>query len=120
MEERQEQKTKKQRKELKAKKTSLIYYLSGGILSEKFIAKQGKLFALIIVLLIFSVSNRYTCQQKITEIENLKAKLLDLQFESLSISSELTRHIKRSQVEEMVLQKGLDLKTPNSPIIKIE
>ena len=120
METKQEQTTKKQRKELKARKTSLIYYLSGGILSEEFIAKQGKLFAVIIVLLIFSVSNRYTCQQKITEIENLKAQLQDLHYESLSISSELTSHIKRSQVEDMVMQRGLELKTPNSPIIKIE
>ena len=120
METKQEQKTKKQRKELKARKTSLIYYLSGGILSEEFIAKQGKLFAVIIVLLIFSVSNRYTCQQKITEIERLKDSLQDLRYESLSVSSELTSRIKRSQVEEMVLEKGLELKTPNAPVIKIK
>ena len=118
--EQKEKKTKKQRRELDTGKKSLIYYLSGGVLSEKFIAKQGWLFALIVVLLIFNVSNRYSCQQKITKIDRLKDSLKDLQYESLSISAEFTKHIKRSQVEETVLKKGTKLKTPNSPIIKIE
>lgn len=120
METKEEQKTKKQRKELKAKKSSLIYYLAGELLSEEFIAKQSRLFLLVIALIIFNISNRYSCLQKISEIESLKTQLQDLRYESLSVSSELTQHIKRSQVEELVLQNNLDIKTSNIPAVEIK
>lgn len=116
----EEQKIKRPRRVLKAKKSSLIYYLAGELLSEEFIAKQSRLFLLIITLIIFNISNRYSCLQKISEIESLKVQLQDLRYESLSVSSELTEHIKRSQVEDMVLQNNLEIKTSNIPAIEIK
>ena len=111
---------KKQKKELKPKKTSLIYYLAGGVLTEKFITKQAPLFITAIILVLLYIGNRYSCQQKINEIAALKVTLRNLQYESLSLSSELTEHIKRSPVEELVKQMNLDLKVPNTPAVRIK
>ena len=111
---------KRQTKELKTRKRSLIYYLAGGVLTEGFITKQGPLILVVIVLLFLYISNGYSCQQKINEIAVLKKELRDLQYESLSISSKLTEHIKRSQVEELVKTMNLDLQMPNTPAIKIK
>ena len=110
---------KRQKRELKTKKTSLIYYLAGGVLTEEFIVKQAPLFITVILLVFLYIGNGYSCQQKINDIAEMKRTLRNLQYESLAISSKLTEHIKRSQVEELVEKMNLDLKMPNTPAIKI-
>ena len=111
---------KRQKKELKPGKSSLIYYLAGGVLTEGFIVKHALTIFLAVVLVFVYIANRYSCQQKINEIASLKDTLRSLQYESLSLSSELTGHIKRSQVEELVKQMNLELKMPNKPAVKVK
>ena len=112
--------TKKQKKELTSKKTSLIYYLAGGILSEEFIIKQIPMFIAIVAVVFLYIGNRYSCHQKINEITVLKDSLQALEYHSLYLSAELTEHKKRSQLEVMIEQMGLDLKMSNTPTIEIK
>jgi hypothetical protein len=112
--------TKKQKKELKSKKTSLIYFLAGGILTEEFIIKQIPMFIAIVVVVFMYIGNRYSCHQKINEITVLKDSLQTLEYQSLFLSAEITEHKKRSQLEVMVEQMGLDLKMLNTPTIEIK
>ena len=112
--------TKKQKKELKLRKTSLIHYLAGGILTEKFIVKLTPMFFAIVVIIVIYIANRYSCHQKINEITVLKDSLQTLEYQSLFLSAELTEHKKRSQIEVMVEQMGLDLKMSNTPTIEIK
>lgn len=103
------------KKRKKKKENTFLYILGGGILKEDFILKHTKMLVLIVILVFFFIGNRYTCMQKIREIDRLKQELSDLRFEALSISSELTGNSRQSQIEALVEQKGLELEGAKSP-----
>jgi len=105
----------KEEKNRKKDRFSFLYILGGGILKEDFTAKHAKMIVLITVLLFFSIANRYTCIQKIKEIDRLQAQLKDVRFEALSISSELTGKSRQSQIEMLIKEHGLDLETAQTP-----
>ncbi|MCD7938149.1 MAG: hypothetical protein LUG98_14935 [Tannerellaceae bacterium] len=107
------------RKDKKEKRLSLLYILGGGILKEDFIVKHTKMIVLIVFLIFFFIGNRYTCMQKIKEIDRLRQKLRDVRFEALSISSELTGNSRQSQIEILVEQQGLDLEGAKSPAYEL-
>lgn len=106
----QPKKTKK-----KEKRLSLLYILGGGILKEDFIVKHTKMIVLIVILAFFFIGNRYTCLQKLKEIDKLQQKLADVRYESLSISSKLTGQSRQSQIESLVEEQGLELESAKSP-----
>ncbi|MDH6342185.1 hypothetical protein M2480_002121 [Parabacteroides sp. PFB2-12] len=107
------------RKKKKEKRFSLLYILGGGILKEDFIVKHTKMIVLVVVLLFFFIGNRYTCMQKLKEIDRLQQQLQDVRFEALSISSTLTGHSRQSQIESLVEEQGLDLKSAKTPAYEL-
>ena len=109
-----EQQSRKKAKR-KEKRLSLLYILGGGILNEDFIVKHTKMIVLIVVLVFFFIGNRYTCMQKLREIDNLQQQLRDVKFEALSISSELTGHSRQSQIETQIEEQGIDLEGAKTP-----
>ena len=102
-----DEKQKKTRK--KEKKLSLLYVLGGGILKEDFIVKHTRMIVLIVILMFFFIGNRYTCMQKLREIDRLQQQLRDVRFEALSISSELTGNSRQSQIELLIEEQGVEL-----------
>lgn len=110
MEETQRKKSKK-----KEKRFSLLYLLGGGILKEDFVVKHTKMLVLIVLLVFFFIGNRYSCMQKLKEIDKLQQQLKDVRFEALSISSELTGNSRQSQVELLIEEQGLDLEGAKTP-----
>lgn len=110
MEEKQRKRTKK-----KEKRLSLLYVLGGGILKEDFITKHTRMLVLIVVLVFFFIGNRYSCMQKLKEIDRLQQELKDVRFEALSISSELTGNSRQSQVELLIEQQGVELEVAKAP-----
>ena len=111
MEEVQQHKQTKKRE----KRFSILYVLGGGILKEDFIVKHTRMIVLIVLLLFFFIGNRYTCLQKLREIDRLQQRLRDVRFEELSISSELTGHSRQSQIELLIEEQGIDLETAKTP-----
>ncbi|MCC8094266.1 MAG: hypothetical protein LUG96_15685 [Tannerellaceae bacterium] len=107
---RQRKKSKK-----KEKRLSLLYVLGGGILTEDFIIRHTKMIVLIVVLVFFFIGNRYTCMQKLREIDRLQQQLRDVRFEALSISSELTGNSRQSQIELLVEEQGIELEGAKTP-----
>lgn len=110
----EEKKQQKQAKK-KEKKFSLLYILGGGILKEDFIVRHTKMIVLVVVLIFFFIGNRYTCMQKLREIDRLQQQLRDVRFEALSISSELTGHSRQSQIEMLIEEQGVDLEVAKTP-----
>lgn len=96
-----------------------MYILGGGILSADFIVKHTKMIVLIVILLFFYISNRYTCAIKLREIDHLQAQLKELKYEAQSVSAKLTGNTRPSQVEELVRQQGLDLEKAKTPHYKL-
>ena len=62
------------------------------------------------------VSNRYSCQQDMLEIDKLGKDLTDAKYKALASSSELTEMCRESNVLEMLKNnKDSMLKIPNQP-----
>ena len=71
---------KKTRK--KEKRLSFWYILGGGVLKEDFILRHTRMIVLLVVLAFFFIGNRYTCMQKLREIDRLQQQLRDVRFEA--------------------------------------
>ena len=100
-------------------KFSIKNFLVGNILTEDYVIKQSKLLVLIVFLFVIFISNGYSCMKKLTKIENLKAKLMDVKYENLVISTELTSNSRQSQVEALLEAKGIELSGSKSPALEI-
>lgn len=108
-----EEKQKKTKK--KEKRLSLLYILGGGILTEDFILNHTRMIGLVVFLVFFFIGNRYTCLQKLKEIDQLQQQLRDVRFEALSISSELTGNSRQSQIEMLIEEQGIELEGAKTP-----
>ncbi|MDR0427875.1 MAG: hypothetical protein LBH12_04645 [Dysgonamonadaceae bacterium] len=107
-------------KESNRKKNFWQYFFGGEILKEDFVIKQSKLLILVVILFIIFISNGYSCQKKLTQIEDLKAELRDVKYENLVISTRLTSSSRQSQIEVLLGKKGIDLASPTTPAFIIE
>jgi hypothetical protein len=107
----------KQQKKKKKKENrfSIIYILGGGLLKEDFIVRHTRMIVLVVILLFFFIGNRYTCMQKLREIDRLQQQLRDVRFEALSISSELTGNSRQSQIELLIEEQGIELEVAKNP-----
>ncbi|WP_080905495.1 FtsL-like putative cell division protein [Parabacteroides sp. Marseille-P3160] len=108
---RQQKKTKRK----KEKRFSPLYILGGGILKEDFIVRHTRMIVLVVILIFFFIGNRYTCMQKLREIDRLQQQLRDIKFEHLSISSELTGNSRPSQIEQLIEEQGIELEGAKTP-----
>ena len=104
-------------------KKSVLRYLykttadifKGKSISNEFLIKHWVTIFVFIFLVLVYISNRYSCQQKMTEIGMLNKQLTDIRNEAQTWSSELMGRSRQSQVQELVNTKGLQLKTSNRP-----
>ena len=103
----------------KKKTKSLPYILSGGFLTEDFVIKQSGLLILIVVLIVIFISNGYSCQKKLTRIEDLKSELRDVKYENLVIATQLTSSSRQSQIEALLESKGIELSGPTTPAFEL-
>ena len=90
--------------------------LGGDILSTSTIRRQIWVFMLITFFVIIYISNRYSCQQNLIEIDKLQKELQHAKYKALSSSSQLTEKCRESHVLDM-LQNNKDslLKIANQP-----
>ncbi|MEA4983119.1 MAG: FtsL-like putative cell division protein [Paludibacter sp.] len=94
--------------------------LNGNILTKKFIRKQYPLIALMVVLSIFYIDNRYSSEKQITGITELKRKIQDAKYESLTISAELMEISRQSNILLLLQSKGMELRPGATPPIVVE
>ena len=96
-------------------RTSLKNIIGGDILATDFFRRQTKLLVLIMVLILFYIHNRYSCQQQMIEIDKLKKELIDIKYDALTRSSELMEKSRQSRIEEYIATKESDLQTSTNP-----
>lgn len=106
---------KEQSQREKGKKMSFKSILGGDILANDFFRRQTRLLILIMIFTIIYISNRYSCQQEMIEIDRLKKELIDIKYDALTRSSELTEKTRQSRIEEYISEKESDLKTSTNP-----
>ena len=76
--------------------------LGGDFLTAAMIRQQIGLLLIILAFTIVYISNRYSCQKDLLEIDRLNKELLDAKYKALSSSSMLTEKCRESHVLEML------------------
>lgn len=76
--------------------------LAGDILTAQIIRKQIWLFMLIVVFIIIYISNRYSIQKDLIELDQLQKELQDTKYKALSTSSQITEKSRESNVLDML------------------
>lgn len=93
---------------------SLRAILGGDILGGRWFRRQLGYVALLVVLAIIYVSNRYACQREEIRRDDLADTLIDRKYKALTISSRLTEFSMRSNVEENLTDTTLKTSTKSS------
>ena len=94
--------------------------LNGNILTKRFFQKQYGLIIMISILTFMYVDNRFYCETQLAKEIELKKKIQDVKYESLTYSAELMEISRQSNVLRMVNARGLNLKETVTPPIVIE
>jgi len=90
--------------------------LGGDILTARLIRSQIWLVIIIVGFIIVYISNRYSVQQDLLEIDRLNKELKDAKYKALSSSSMLTEKCRESHVLELLKNnKDSVLKMPSQP-----
>lgn len=98
----------------------IMYVLGGNILAEDIIVKNTRFIIIFIIILILYISNRFSCIDKMSQIETLQRELKDAKYESLTISAKLVGVSRESKVESLVKSKGVDIQLNTEPVYKIK
>ena len=72
----------------------------------EWIRRQIPLFILIVLGIIFYITNRYQAQKDIIELSQLQTELKDMKFRVLTRSSELTMKTRQSKLEAQLKALG--------------
>lgn len=94
--------------------------LNGNFLTKNFFRKQYLLIALMVVLSIFYIGNRFSSEKQITYVAELKRKIQDAKYESLTISAELMEISRQSNILLLLQSKGMILRPGVTPPIIVE
>ncbi len=95
---------------------SLREILGGDILTAGWLRRQMGLISLCTFFAILYITNRYSAEQEMIEIERLKTELKEVGYRALTRSGELTVKTRQSQIEEN-LRRTPDsvLQSPKEP-----
>ena len=104
-----------QQKDTKLGGLFLQSILGGDFLTNPFIRRQGKLIVLIMIFVIFYISNRYTVQQQMKDIQNKEDTLQDIKYNALTSSSELLELTRQSRIEDYITTQNSKLQTSTNP-----
>lgn len=76
--------------------------LGGDILTAQIIRRQIWLVMLVVLFVIVYISNRYSIQKDLIELDMLQTELQDAKYNALSSSSQITEKSRESNVLEML------------------
>lgn len=85
-----------------SQKINLVKILGGDFFKSQILRKNIGLMILIVGFVIVYISNRYSCQKSMLEIDKLKQELQDAKYKALSTSSRLTEQSRQSNVLDML------------------
>ena len=99
--------------------TLLLYFLVPKCLKNTVLLLASLLFyawgepkyAVLMVLTILYIDNRYSCQQELIEIDRLRKELTDIKYDALTRSSELMEKSRQSRIEEYISAEESHLET---------
>ena len=104
-----------------AQSLSILKILGGDFFTSQILRRQIWLIILISLFVMMYISNRYSYQKSMLEIDRLRTELQDMKYKALSTSSKLTEKSRQSRVLEMLKNnKDSVLKIAGQPPYIIE
>lgn len=85
-----------------------------------FIRRQIPLIVLVIVLVMIYIGNRYDSQCDLVRIERMKEELVDVRYQALNITSDVSARSKPSYIETVVGGGTYGLQSSKQPPYRIE
>ncbi|HET9570630.1 MAG TPA: FtsL-like putative cell division protein [Bacteroidales bacterium] len=113
-----DQRTKKQRKSGSRKGSYRVFLnelLDGSFMTKDVMRRNALLLLLLVGLIIVYISNHYAVIMRLSEIDSLQKELTEAKYEALTRTSDLMRESRQSFVQEMIIQKGLELENSTIP-----
>lgn len=102
---------------------SLREIFGGDFLTAEWLRRQIGFIIVCVFFIIIYITNRYSAEQELIEIQNLKIELQEMKYYALTRSGELTVKTRQSNIEEQLMQHGdSTLRMSKEPpfIIKIQ
>jgi hypothetical protein len=96
-------------------KLSFKQIIGGDLLNTDFFRRQIRLLLLVIACTIVYIGNRYDSQRELITIERLRKELIDVQYQALNTTSDVSARSKPSYIESVVSKNGSGLSIPANP-----
>ena len=93
---------------------------TGNIFRKDFLKRQVPLCFLIVFFIFCHIGLRYSCEDKILQIEKAKIELEDVKFDAMTRSSDLLGLGKQSRVQQLVWRKDTTVLPSQTPPIVIK
>ena len=94
--------------------------INGNIFTKKFFKKQYAFLALAALLAFMYVDNRFYCEKQLLKTIELKKKIKDVKYESLTLSAKLMEISRQSNVVRLIHEKNLELSVTETPPVVME
>jgi hypothetical protein len=93
--------------------------ISGTVISDSIILKDVRYTAMIFLLAVIFIANRFNAERVEREISALEQEVRDLRAESLSVSADLGSVSRQSEISDLVKERGLGLEELREPPYRI-
>jgi Bacteriodetes cell division protein (FtsL-like) len=105
--------------EEKEKSFSLRDLLDGNVLTRKAVLKQSRFILLLVLIAFISIANRNHAEKKVILLNRLQSDVKELRAKSITISSDLVRISRQSEVVRLVKRYELGLEENLDPPKKL-
>lgn len=102
------------------KKNRFLWIIRGDILVDKLSKEASAIIFVSVIIGIFYISNRYSVQQQLLEINSLRIELQDIKYNTLTQKAILLHKSRQSKIETELRKNGSSLKIPTNPPFIIE
>lgn len=89
--------------------------LQGRWVSGAFFARHWLKILIVIAMILVYITNRYSCQRSMEEINRLEHRLAVVQTESYRVRGEYMGRIRESAMRRVIQEGGLDLSVQSQP-----
>lgn len=105
--------------EEKEKHFSLRDLLDGNVLTRKAVLKQSRFILLLVLIAFLSIANRNHAEKKVIQLNVLQGDVKEMRAKSISISSDLVKISRQSEVVRLVNRYDLGLEENLEPPEKL-
>lgn len=105
--------------EEKEKSLSFRDLLDGNVLTRKSVLKQSRFILLLVLIAFFSIANRNHAEKTVIQLNRLQSDVKEMRAKSISISSDLVKISRQSEVVRLVNRYDLGLEENLEPPEKL-